>query len=168
MSAQLSSLESKLLELDSKKFAKFDLNGKKMTMKVLSVYDADTITVGFRYSARWVKTNLRLIGLDSPELKSKAAKESKLCRLGREWFKQNYLNKLIVVECYEMDKYGRLLADVYDRIEPSVHINKKLIELSLARVYGGNLHKDAWTEEELDRGIVSAGSLNIVDPEEKN
>lgn len=155
--------EKTLLELDADKFTKFDLNGFKTTMKVLSIYDTDTITVGFRYSSKWVKTNVRLAGLDSPELKSKVAKEAKLCRLGKQWLKQNYLNKLVIVQCYEMDKYGRLLADIYDRMDPSIHINKQLIDLKFARVYGGNLHKNTWTDDELEEGITSAEALNLVD-----
>lgn len=161
--AELSSLEQKLLSMDIKKFSEFDLSGNKLLCKVLRVHDADTLTIGFKYSSKFYKKNIRWNGLDAPELHSKCPKESKLCRLGREWVKNNYLNKLIIVDMGAMDKYGRILATVYDK-NTNENINNKLMELKFVRIYGGDLHKGPWTDDELDAGLESANSLGLSDP----
>jgi endonuclease YncB( thermonuclease family) len=163
--SSLSSLEKKLLSLDIKKFTEYNLNGTKCICKVLRVYDVDTMTVGFKLSSKFYNKNIRWIGIDSPELHSKIPKESQLCRLGRNFIINNYLNKLVLVEFGASDKYGRALGTVYDR-DTGENINQKLIDYKFARVYGANgtdLHKDVWTEEELDAGIKIAGGMGIED-----
>jgi len=146
-------------------FEQYNLNGRWIVAKVLRVHDTDTFTIGWKECDRFVKTNVRLIGLDAPELRSKNndGKESKLCRLGRNWLTSNYLNKLITVECLEMDKYGRLLGNANDYPIGNISINHKLINNKFARVYGGDLHKSEWTVEELDNGIVQALALGVED-----
>lgn len=161
----LSPLEQKLLSLDIKKFTEYDLNGAKCICKVLRVHDVDTMTVGFKLSSKFYNKNIRWIGIDSPELHSKIPKESQLCRLGRNFIINNYLNKLVVVEFGASDKYGRALGTVYDR-DTGENINQKMIDYKFGRVYGANgidLHKNDWTEEELDAGIAIAGGLGIED-----
>lgn len=144
-------------------FVKYDLSGQWLIVKILKVHDTDTMTIGWKDHDRFVKTNIRLSGLDAPELKSKKEKESKLCRLGRNWVASNYLNKIAVVECLDMDKYGRILANVFDYYDNTICINKFIVDNKLARVYGGNLHKDDWTETELDDGIECADKLGVID-----
>jgi len=160
----MSDYEHELLEMDVDQFKPFNLDGEQIVAKVLRVHDGDTITIGWKQDPQWVRTNVRLTGIDTPELHSKNAKESKLCRLGREWLKMNYLNKLIIVKCNEMDKYGRLLGELIDYSDRSININNKLISLQFARIYGGDLHKNEWSDDELDRGIASAEELNLTDP----
>jgi endonuclease YncB( thermonuclease family) len=158
----LSTLEQKLISMDIKKFSEFDLNGNKIICKVLRVYDTDTITVGFKYSAKFYKKNIRLDGIDAPELHSKVSKESKLCQLGREWISNNYLNKLIVVEMGAMDKYGRIIGTLYDKDTNDI-INDKLIEMKFVRKYGGNLHKEPWSDAELNAGLeLHTNDVSII------
>lgn len=159
----LSVLEQKLLSMDIKKFSEFDLSGTKCVCKVLRVHDSDTMTIGFKWSNKYYKKNIRWDGIDAPELHSKVLDESKLCRLGREFIKSKYLNKLVMVEMGAMDKYGRVLSIVYDKVT-NQDINQQLIDLKFVRAYGGDLHKGPWTDAELQSGIISAGSLNISDP----
>ena len=90
----LSALEQKLLNMNIKKFVPFNLDGNKLTCKVLRVHDGDTASVGTKISNKYVKVNIRWLGLDCPELHSKVPKESKLCRLGRNYVINNYLNNL--------------------------------------------------------------------------
>ena len=47
----------------------FSFDGKKITAKVVDIYDGDTITVVFRDGGRLIKHRVRLIGYDSPEMK---------------------------------------------------------------------------------------------------
>jgi endonuclease YncB( thermonuclease family) len=161
----ITELEQTLLDLDNSEFTKYNLNGQTLIGKVISIYDTDTLTIGTMISDVFVKINVRLDGIDAPELKSKGNNglESKLCKLGRNWLKREYLNKLVIVECKEMDKYGRLLGIVYDRLNKDICINKLLIENKFVRCYGGDLHKNEWTIDELQEGIDVANSIGIKD-----
>lgn len=161
----LTELEELLLTKESNEFYKYDLNGQTLIGKVIKIYDTDTLTIGTMISDVFVKLNIRLCGIDAPELKSKSNNglESKLCRLGRNWLKQEYLNKLVIVECKEMDKYGRLLGIVYDRLDREKCINDLLITNKFVRCYGGNLHKNEWTIDELEEGINVANSIGVED-----
>ncbi len=159
----LTPLEQKLFSMDIKKFSEFDLSGNRLVCKVLRVHDGDTCTIGFKWSTKFYKKNIRLTGLDCPELHSKVPKESQLCRLGREYISSQYLNKLAIVEMGPMDKYGRILVTLYDR-DSGESVNQKMIDYKFARTYGGDLHKDQWSTEELDAGIVIAGGLELTDP----
>lgn len=161
--ASLSALEQKLLSLDIKRFTEFDLSGTKCVCKVLRVHDADTMTIGFKWSSKYYKTNIRWCGIDAPELHSKVPAESKLCRLGRDYIRSKYQDKLVVVEMGVKDKYGRVLASVYDK-DTNQNINQQLIDLKFVRTYGGDLPKNPWTDAELQEGIVVAGGLGLVDP----
>lgn len=141
----------------------FDLNGYNTVCKVLKIYDGDTFTLGFHFASKFYKKSVRIDGIDTPELHSKVEKEAKLCRLGREFAKSLYLNKLVKVHMKANDKYGRILCTLYD-YETGENINRLMVDNKFARAYGGDLHKYDWTEEELDEGIASAKELGIVDP----
>lgn len=152
-----------LLNLQLKDLKPFDLNGYNTICKVLKIYDGDTFTIGFEYASKFYKTNVRVDGIDTPELHSKIKKETLLCRLGREFAKSRYLNKLVNVEMKANDKYGRPVVILYD-FDTGESINQLMIDNKFARVYGGDLHKNEWTEEELNAGIAIAEELGIRDP----
>jgi endonuclease YncB( thermonuclease family) len=155
--------DQKLLSLDIKRFSEFDLNGTKCVCRVLRVYDTDTMTIGFKLSSKFYKKNIRWGDIDAPELHSKVPAESKLCRLGREYIKSKYQDRLVVVDMGVCDKYGRVLASVYDK-DTNQNINQQLIDLKFVRTYNDNLHKTPWTDVELQAGIAVAGGLGLIDP----
>lgn len=166
--APLTTSEQRLLGLDIKKFSEYNLNGHKCVCKVLRVHDVDTMTIGFKISSKYYKKNVRWIGIDAPELHSNIPNEAKLCRLGRNFIINNYLNKLVIVEFGSEDKYGRALGTIYDRISGE-NLNQKMIDCKFARVYGANgndLHKNKWTEEELNMGIAIAGEMGLKDSDD--
>ncbi len=163
MDANIAELEQTLLSMTIKDFKPYNLSGRVLIAKILRIHDGDTMTIGWKENDQFVKTNIRLIGIDTPELKSKNKKEALLCRLGRNWLSSTYLNKLATIRCKEMDKYGRLLADVFDYPKAECCINKDLITNRFARIYGGDLHKNEWTDAELDAGIAIAERLNVKD-----
>ncbi len=146
-------------------FVQYDLNGRWLVAKILRIHDGDTYTIGWKEGDRFVKTNIRLVGIDTPELRSKSngGLEAKLCRLGRNWLISKHLNQVVSVECLSMDKYGRLLANIYEYPQKTVSFNQMLIDNKFARTYGGDLHKNDWTMEELNQGIAVAESLGIKD-----
>lgn len=161
-------LEQRLLELSIKQFKPYNLDGLDTVCTVLRIHDADTCTVGFETNGEMYKTNIRLEGVDCPELHSKIDKEAKLCRVGKAYLSKRCLNKLVRVTFGTPDKYGRTLATIYDR-ESGESINQQLIEYHFARPYGlsveGGLHKGVWLESDLDTGIAVASGMGLIGSE---
>ena len=151
--SKMSSLDKndcKLLEQYSSKTNKFTLNGHKTYAKCVHVYDGDTIHAVFKLpnSAECHKWVIRLMGIDTPEMKSKNAVEKAKATETRDYLKKMILDKIIVLDCLEFDKYGRLLANVYLEGTPGEKsINQTLINNGYAKAYDGGT-KEGWGELE--------------------
>lgn len=113
--------------------------------RVISVYDGDTFTA---YIEGWPEIinniPIRLMNIDTPEIKGKCEQEKKLATESR-----NYLHNILInadeVELRNMqrDKYFRILSDVY---ADDVNLSEDLIEHKLAVGYDGGVKKD-WCED---------------------
>ena len=151
--SKMSSLDKndcKLLEQYSSKTNKFTLNGHKTYAKCVHVYDGDTIHAVFKLPNsnechKWV---IRLMGIDTPEMKSKNAAEKAKATETRDYLKKMILDKIIVLDCLEFDKYGRLLANIYLEGTPGEKsMNQTLIDNGYAKAYDGGT-KEGWGELE--------------------
>lgn len=109
--------------------------------KVVKVYDADTITVANRlseYSPEVFRFNVRLLGIDTPEIKSKNATTKTRGIDARDTVKDMIFGKIVRLENVSLEKYGRLLADVYIG---DIHLNQWLLDNHYAVKYdGGTKH----------------------------
>lgn len=113
---------------------KFSIEGMR-TVRVVSIHDGDTLTCVVPFETAFYKFSIRLDGIDTSEMTSKNAflKTKAILARGRlfqlitntnvdtyEWKKRDfddYLQKnytTVKLDCKEMDKYGRVLADVSD------------------------------------------------------
>jgi len=140
----------------------FSLNGNKYLAKIVNVIDGDTIVVIISLFNNFYKFNVRLNGIDTCETRSdnleiknlglkakyrviEIITEKKYKDLDKKAiiniFKNN--NYLVNILCYEFDKYGRLLADVYIKNE---NISNILIKENLAYFYDG---KTKCSEDEI-------------------
>ncbi len=124
---------------------KFTLENKCVVGKCVYVYDGDTVHVVFRIpnlndqAYKWV---IRLTGIDTPEMKSKNPVEKAAAVRARDFLRGEILHKIVVVECGEFDKYGRLLGNIYIN---DVCMNVKMIELGHAKAYDGGT-KTVWCD----------------------
>jgi endonuclease YncB( thermonuclease family) len=117
---------------------KFTLEGEYKKALVIDVYDGDTITVVFKHFDKINSWKVRLLGINSPELRPSrrisyrdeiiiAAKKS------RDYLAELILNKIVYLHCGSFDSFGRILAYIYlsdeelfmKDIEKS--INKKML-----------------------------------------
>lgn len=137
---------------------RFTLKNKRYNAKILDIYDADTITVcidleGFSF----VKINVRLYGIDTPELRGS---QKELGLKARNYLItkltdivtddnntrndiRNMINKdthMIEVLFGDFDKYGRPLAIIY---KDNININEMLVKDGYAKEYNGGT-KDDW------------------------
>lgn len=149
-------LINQLNSLDIKKIPQFNFKGIETLAKVIRVHDCDTITIIFPFNDNFYKQNLRLAGIDAPELHSKNDAEALACRLGQKFLSDLILNKIIKIKMNDFDKYGRILSEIYllEQFENEFDIIKILLNKKYVRPYGvdGNLHKEKWGADELVTG----------------
>lgn len=136
----------------------FNFDKVNMKAKVLRIYDGDTIICAFEYNNKYYKHKFRLRGIDTPEIKdgSMDAFEARntliklitSCNIDindkSSYQKINNLlktnNKYISINCFEYDKYGRILADIYVEDNNSneqtlTNVNEYMLRNGLAKKY---------------------------------
>ena len=139
----------------------FSLNGNTYICKVVYIYDGDTVNVVIDFNNKLTKFNCRLLGIDTCEMTSKdttkkdsaiKARNFLINKFSKESVKDNITKKdikmilsksvkLCYVKCYDFDKYGRLLIDLYDNEKSTISYNQELINNNLAVSYDGG-HKN--------------------------
>jgi len=106
--------------------------------KVVKIYDGDTITI-VSYIPKYNtlhKFKIRLARIDCPELQTKNKIEKKISKIAREEvFNIVGINAIIKLKNLKIDKYGRILADIYNT--NNICINDHLLEKRLAIKYNG-------------------------------
>jgi endonuclease YncB( thermonuclease family) len=120
--------------------------------KIIRVYDGDTVTIAARfkideiYIPKLFRYNVRLRGIDSPEMKSKNANEKCLAVKSRDALSGLIMHKMVKLEHVEYDKYGRILANIIT--EDGLNISDWMLNEGYAVEYdGGTKHRPAeWTE----------------------
>jgi endonuclease YncB( thermonuclease family) len=137
----------------------FSLAGWRGWARVVSIYDADTITVVMPIAGTYHRVSLRIKGIDASEIKSKSAEVKalafrarnriyELCT-GQVWGARDAivaksildgeLRKdvhVVWIECDTFDKYGRVLATVRCS-EDGRSFADVLVSERLAYVYAG-------------------------------
>jgi len=104
--------------------------------KITSVYDGDTVTgdidLGFYTFIHDQK--FRLLGINTPEIRTKNLDEKKKGYLAKEEVERLILNKTVRIVSHGKGKYGRWLVEIFvDDMEISV--NQHLINEGFAKEY---------------------------------
>ena len=144
MFSTLNKEDCKNLEQMTSKTNKFSLNGYKTFAKCVHAYDGDTIHVVFKmpHSNEYNKWVIRMMGIDTPEIKAKNTNEKQLAVKARDFLRELILDKIIIIECLDFDKYGRLLGNLF--IEGNdISISNMMIEKGYAKAYDGGT-KTKW------------------------
>ena len=94
------------------KAPKFSLDDLSFHARITSVYDGDTIKAIFKFRGVYNTWSCRIIGIDTPELRTKNLEEKELGYKARDFLRELVLNKVVQLKCHKFDKYGRLLVDV--------------------------------------------------------
>lgn len=130
------------------------INGLKCYGRLIDVYDGDTVKVILPTFNSYYKFTIRLNGIDTCEIKSKdkilqdngiKARDRVLELLtnNKKDTKKDIKNLLesevflIWVECFNNDKYGRILANIYKDKNEKKSISEILLEEKLAYSYEG-------------------------------
>ena len=120
--------------------------------KVMRVVDGDTIDVNIDLGFQvWHKARVRLLGIDTPESRTRNLDEKKLGLASKERLKEMLKGRDIVLKCSkDKGKFGRVLANVEafspagtkrnpkTPLDPPVYqVNQQMIEEGHAREYFG-------------------------------
>lgn len=127
-----------LLNCDGKAVPYYTLDGHQYMCKCVRVYDGDTITVVFKPEGlnNIYKYDIRLAGIDTPELRSTITTEKELAIQARDFVRERILGKIIKINCGKYDKYGRLLAYVFE-LQNNRSLNEILVDQNYAYKYDG-------------------------------
>lgn len=138
--------EDKLKKLENidKTIPYFSFKGKKLKCRFCNIYDGDTFTIVFLYRNEIIKYRCRCLGYDTPEMKPslKAPNREKEIEAAKK-AKARFIELLekgkdgiIEVECFEFDKYGRILVNVYNGIDNN-SLNNIMIKEGHGITYDG-------------------------------
>lgn len=107
-----------------------------LAAEVLEVLDGDTLTVRVHvWIGQRVETDVRIAGIDTPEIRGQCAREKELAIAARAEV-QKLVAAGIVLSNIRLEKYaGRVLAQV--ETQSGIAIGSHLIAIGLARPYGG-------------------------------
>lgn len=102
----------------AKTVEKFSLHGEYKKALVIDVYDGDTITVVFKHFNKINWWKVRLLGINSPELRPLSSLENRneiinAAKASRDYLSEMILNKIIYIKCGNFDSFGRILAEIY-------------------------------------------------------
>lgn len=120
----------------------FTLKGKTFIAKCIDVYDGDSITVIFKFNGEYQQFKVRMLGYDSPELRTKNQNEKEYALEAKRVLSDQILNRTFKLECSEFDKYGRLLGVVYI---DGINVNEWMVRMHYGIPYtGGTKQKIDW------------------------
>ena len=129
----------------------FSLKGQVYVAKCVKCYDADTVHVVIELTkGTYSRFCCRLSGIDTAEIRTKNPAEKKHACAARDYLKGMVMNKLVLVQCGDFDKYGRLLITLYyyEGQDPSSFeaewedsLNSALVEKCYAYRYNGGKKK---------------------------
>ena len=148
-----------------KKIKRFSLENQSKIGKCVHVYDGDTIQVVFPLQGELFRWTCRLSGVDTPEIRTRNNIEKQFGYDVRNYLREKILNKMVVIECGEFDKYGRLLGKIFLQEEQknqsggaewggeNLSINDWLIQNKYAFPYDGGKKQD-WGKYLLQKNQV--------------
>lgn len=146
-------------DLRSKKFDEieyFSFNGHECLVKIVDIYDGDTISIIFQFNQQYYKYRCRLCRINCEELHSSTSQKTEMANQSRIELARKILGEQVDLECkrnhlrellnnhtglnyckfYEFDKYGRLLIELYESENTdSPNLNDFLITQGLASPY---------------------------------
>jgi endonuclease YncB( thermonuclease family) len=113
-------------------------------VELVSVYDGDTFKVNIKNYPKIIgeKINIRINGIDTPELRAKCEREKFYAVLAKNYTKKILLNaENIELKNIKRGKYFRIVGDVF---VDGVLLSDMLLEKGYAVVYDGKKKYNSW------------------------
>lgn len=111
--------------------------------RLIDVYDGDTITCIIPFLDKLYKFKVRINGIDTCEIRNKNLEEKYKAIQAKNRVVEILSGNegIIWLECHHFDKYGRLLADVYNETKEKC-VSKILLDEKLANPYSGGTKQE--------------------------
>ena len=143
----------------------FSFNGLNTMSRIIDITDGDTVKAIIPFKDSYYKIIIRLNNIDTCETRSKCEENKKLGldakkriynlitdKIADDDYNKKTVKKelntncyLVYLKCYDFDKYGRVLADIYKNENNDESFSSILIKEKLAYIYEG---KTKLTEEQ--------------------
>lgn len=119
------------------------VKGQRVLAKVVEAFDGDTVKCVFPlpifgedHFHTQFKFTCRLLGINTPEIRTKDADEKQRGFAARDRLREIILGKVVTLECSELDKYGRLLVTIFTTADdPPINVNQYMIDNGFAVPY---------------------------------
>lgn len=140
----------KLKDINDKDIPYFSFKGKTFYAKHCNIYDGDTFSVIFNHEGKFIKYRCRSLGYDTPEMKPLKINENRLvekalalkAKIKFEELLNKHETKMVKIECFDFDKYGRLLVIVWNMVDEK-SINQIMVDEGYGKIYDGG-KKESW------------------------
>jgi len=119
-------------------------------VKVLKVYDGDTIWIAIRINFKIYKLKVRMYGIDTPEMKPLKTQKNRDQEIAAAKKAKKFLadlvdQRVVKMKCGEWDKYGRLLGTLIIKgnglCSSEINVNELMIKKGHAKSYFGGTKK---------------------------
>ena len=127
--------QRKLKKLEPLDIPIFSFDGVKKFARIHKVYDGDTCTLLFRWKKQNIKISCRILGIDTPEIRTRNAEEKKAGYKARDFLIGLIYEKILMVHFSKFDKYGRPLIEIF--LNNGQPISNIMISNGYARSYNG-------------------------------
>lgn len=159
-----------ILKQSDKSVPKFSFKNKVIFGKVVKVYDGDTCQINTFVQNDIFRFTVRLEGYDSPELKSNNLIEESYAKVSRRVLNELIIDKIVLLECSDFDKYGRILCrisvnNIFD--DTLLEINKYMIQNKLGYPYHGE-KKEIFRPENFSNEHICTINTSDVDLDKYN
>ena len=112
--------------------------------KIIKCYDGDTVTIATVINDEVFRFNVRMLGYDCAEIRSKNLQEKQVARWAKEYITDMIYNKMVkVIKNEGYDKYGRLLLELEFN---NFSINEVMKEKWGVTYYGGHKDEVDWSK----------------------
>lgn len=124
----------------------------EFSVEFLRNYDGDTISVnipdlkgmdrGKKFSLFWDEIDVRLGGIDTPEIRGKCENEKALAQRAKDFVNRTLSGaRVVTLDNIQKDKYFRILAEIY---ADGVPLAQMLMDEGLAVPYDGGTKANPW------------------------
>lgn len=155
---QLRTKRDKLQSINANDVPRVVHHHKIIPAKIVKVYDGDTVTVIFSLGGEYLKYNIRLFGIDAPEIRGSSPLEKQAAEMVRDiLIKVLPINSIRNLRIESHDKYGgRLVGDLFIDPTNDTTASDWLLAGKFVKIYSGKSSKIPWTDTEL-KSIITQG-----------
>jgi len=149
---------AELMKINIKEATNVPYKGHMIKARIIDVIDGDTIKVVILLGSHPLKLNVRLSGIDTPELHPKKVEdvaigeqEAKAALMVKSYVSNLLGNdQIVTIKLLSLDKYGgRYVGNVYIN-DGTTTVSEHLVSIGCAKTYNGK-KKECWTKQDLCR-----------------